>query len=338
MTSRRDRPGTTPIEAIPKGDDVGSIERADPIFIHGILPRSGTNYLCELLLLHPDCARAVEPVREDLFLDHSDRLLEFAEAVEAAWDPRWGEFDAGLTRRLHAAMGEGLLSFLWADRGRRLITKSPSVRYLSRFFTFFPQARLLVLVRDGRSVTQSSMDTFGWGFERSARAWADAAEEIARFQRTNTQRPDRWRLVRYEDLVDDLDRELPEILTFAGLDPAAYDMQAARDLPVRGSSSFFGPGSSSVHWEPVEKDVTFSPIRRWGSWNTRQLERFEWLAGSQLRALGYEDRPEPRRALRTAVRHRLLDVWWATGRATRVSRTRLGHISRPLRRRLGLMR
>jgi protein-tyrosine sulfotransferase len=338
MTPRGGRPDTMPIDATTMGDDVGDTERADPIFIHGILPRSGTNYLCELLLLHPDCARAVDPVREDLFLDHADHLLAFAEAVKTAWDPSWGEFDAGLTRRLHAAVGEGLVSFLWADRDRRLVTKSPSVRCLSRFFTFFPQARLLVLVRDGRSVTQSSMDTFGWGFERSARAWADAAEEIARFQQAHARSGDRWRLVRYEDLVDDLDRTLPQILSFAGLDPATYDMEAARTLPVRGSSSFFGPGRSSVHWEPVERDVTFSPIRRWGSWNARQLERFEWLAGSQLRALGYEDRPPPRRALRAALRHRLLDVWWSTGRAARVSRTRLGHMSRPLRRRLGLMR
>jgi protein-tyrosine sulfotransferase len=338
MTSSGGRPGTMPIDAAPTSGIVGDIERADPIFIHGILPRSGTNYLCELLLLHPDFARAVKPVREDLFLDHSDHLLAFAEAVQGAWDPRWGELDAGLTGRLHAAMGEGLLSFLWADRSRRLITKSPSVRYLSRFFSFFPEARLLVLVRDGRSITQSSMDTFGWGFERSARAWADAAEEIARFRQANAQRADRWRLVRYEDLVDDLDRELSEILTFAGLDPADYDMDSARNLPVRGSSVFFGPGRSSVHWEPVRKDVTFSPIRRWESWSPRQLERFEWLAGGPLRDLGYEDQPPPRRALPQTVRHRLLDMKWATDRATRVLRTRLGLASRPLRRRLGLMR
>ena len=126
---------------------MNDIERANPIFIHGILPRSGTNYLWDLLLLHPDCARAVDPVREDLFLDHSDHLVAFEEAVRGAWDPRWGEFSAGLTSRLHAALGDGLLSFLWADRDRRLITKSPSVRNLTRFFTFFPEARLLVLVR-----------------------------------------------------------------------------------------------------------------------------------------------------------------------------------------------
>ena len=34
-----------------------------------------------------------------------------------------------------------------------------------RFFAFFPCARLLILVRDGRSVVQSAVDTFGWDFD-----------------------------------------------------------------------------------------------------------------------------------------------------------------------------
>ncbi|HEX6207478.1 MAG TPA: sulfotransferase [Actinomycetota bacterium] len=313
------------------------IERAGPIFIQGILPRSGTNFLWDLLLLHPDCAAAVEPVREDLFLDHSDHLISFIEAIQDAWDPRWGAPGPELTRRFHASIGEGLISFLWSDPDRRLLTKSPSVRHLRRFFAFFPTARLLILVRDGRAVTQSCMDTFGWGFERAARAWAEGADEIERFGRTNAERSDRWRLVRYEDLVDDLETELPGILDFVGLDPGAYDMEAARNLPVRGSSHFFGPGHSSVHWEPVRKEASFAPNERWRSWSPRQLERFEWIAGHGLRALGYGGGP-PGRPLSTAPRHVLLDAWWRTKRAAVHAKDGLAAASRPLRRRLGLAR
>jgi len=315
---------------------VVDMEQADPIFIHGILPRSGTNFLWDLLLLHPDCAPAVDPVREDLFLDRSEHLVAFAEAVRGAWDPRWGEVGPELVRRLDAAIGEGLLSFLWADRARRLVSKSPSVHNLERFFCFFPTARLLVLIRDGRAVTQSCMDTFGWDFERAARAWAEAAREIERFGVTHAERADRWRVVRYEDLVDDLDGTLPGILRFAGLDPSTYDMEAARALPVRGSSTYFGPGRSSVHWEPVEKGPAFSPSRRWLSWSPRQLERFEWIAGDEHRALGYGGEGTPRRP--ASPRHVLLDGWWRTRGAAWRARARLGAASRPLRRRLGLTR
>jgi protein-tyrosine sulfotransferase len=315
------------------------IERAEPIFIHGILPRSGTNFLWDLLLLHADCAPAREPVREDLFLDHSDHLTAFVEAVRAAWDPRWGDFAADVPERLHAALGEGLVSFLWTDQSRRLVTKSPSVRHLGRFFAFYPWARLLILARDGRSVVQSSMDTFGWDFDRACRAWADAADEIRRFQQVETARSERWRLVRYEDLVDDTEGQLRPILEFLGLDPTRFDFEAARNLPVRGSSAF-GRQSGGVHWEPVSKDVTFAPKERWRSWPAEQLERFDWLAGDQLRGLGYTASRPPRSVTRS-VRNILLDWRWSAVRAARLAvyraRGRVGRTSQPLRRRLGLV-
>ena len=119
------------------------IQRADPIFIHGILPRSGTNFLWDLLLLHPDCARAREPVNEDLFLDHSDHLVAFVEAVRALWDPRWGTFGPDLPERLLRRHRRGLVSFLWTDRqspaGDQVAERS-ATWIVS--FSFFPSARL----------------------------------------------------------------------------------------------------------------------------------------------------------------------------------------------------
>jgi hypothetical protein len=305
---------------------------AEPIFIHGILPRSGTNFLWDLMLLHPACAPAVPPVREDLFLDHSDHLVAFAAEVRAAWDPRWGLFDPDIPQRLHAALGEGLTSFLWVERDRRLLTKSPSVRHLERFFSFFPSARLLVLIRDGRSVVQSCMDTFGWEFERAARAWAEAAKEVLRFQSTQSKWADQWRIIRYEDLVDDLDAHLPGVLEHAGLDVAAYDMEAARNLPVRGSSVHLGEGHSSIHWEPVPRSPAFAPTERWRGWTTDDHQRFAWIAGEQMTALGYDLNAAP--APQDQLRQRFLDVRWSGAQARHRARTKLGVAARPLRDRL----
>jgi protein-tyrosine sulfotransferase len=314
---------------------MNGIDRADAIFIHGIMPRSGTNFLWDLLLLHPDCARGRVPVQEDLFLDHSDHLIAFVEAARAAWDPEWGAFAADISDDLRATLGDGLMSFLWTDRERRLVTKSPSVRHLERFFAFYPRARLVILVRDGRSVVQSAIATFGWDFDRACREWARAADTILRFQHLEHARSDRWRLVRYEDLVDETEGQLRSLFAFLALDPARYDFDAARTLPVYGSSAF-GRGGGEVHWEPVKKDASFEPKERWRSWSEAQLDRFEWLAGSQLRALGYSS---PRRgdSITGSIEHKLRDWQWSVRRNARwvIHRTR---VRLALRRRLGLIR
>jgi protein-tyrosine sulfotransferase len=312
---------------------------AGPIVLLGITPRSGTNYLWDLLLLHEDCAPAREPVREDLFLQHADPLFGFVGDVRSSWDPAWGEFEPDVDRRLLAAIGDGLLSFLAVDPARRLLTKSPSAHNIGRVFDLFPRARVLVLVRDGRSVVQSCMATFGWEFERAAREWSSAGSEIVRFLDAG---PDgAVLLVRYEDLLDDLERSLRDVMHFLGLDPDRFDLEAAARLPVRGSSSYFGPGRDAIHWDPVERPPDFDPRVRWRSWSPAMLERFAYLAAAPMRRFGYDLEIEPRTAAGLAA-HRLRDAGWWTRRTARrlafVSRVRVGTATRPLRERLGLIR
>jgi hypothetical protein len=254
--------------------------------------------------------------------------------VRAAWDPNWGNFAADLPQCLHAALGSGLLGFLRVDDSRRLLAKNPSVNHLERFFDFFPNARLLVLVRDSRSVTQSCMDTFGWSFERAARAWASAADAVERFRSSNARHSNRWLVVRYEDVVDDLERHLPPLLQFLGLPGDRYDMIAARNLPVRGSSAFFGAGRSSVHWDPIAKDSTFAPKERWQSWPAERRERFELIAGRQLEALGYPTSGVPR-APRQRAKHLLLDLAGTARLNASRARANLGTLRNVLRRGCG---
>ena len=296
------------------GDPVGG-NRAEPIFIHGILPRSGTNFIWDLLLLHPDCSRGREPVNEDFFLEHSDHLMAFATAVQSVWDPIWGTFDVDIGHRLYESIGDGLVLFLWTDLRRRLVTKNPSVRHLDRFFRFFPSARLLILVRDGRSVVQSAVDTFGWDFDRACRAWSEGARTIRHFQQTQSAHADRWRVIRYEDVVDDTEAQLRAVFEFLRLDAERYDFVAARNLPVRGSSAF-GLHDGKVHWEGVQKDNTFTPKERWRSWSAAQRERFEWLAGEQLVDFGYAT-STPRFGLVSSARHTARDWGWVAWKTAR---------------------
>ena len=318
------------------------ILQADPIFILGIMPRSGTNHLWDLLCLHPRCAPARSPIREDFLLECSDHLVAYTRAARDRWDPMWGVFADDLEPRFRESLGDGLISYLWEDRERRLVTKTPSVRHIARTFTFFPRARLIVLLRDGRSVVQSCMSTFGWDFDRAARNWAAAADEIRRFEAERRYPADRYLRVRYEDLVDDLKGSLSRIFGFLELDEETFDLEAAVALPVRGSSSYFGPGREAVNWDPVEKGPDFDPRERWRSWTPEMHERFEWIAGTQMRSLGYQSDADPVRAASKVARHTLLDWNWLARAAIRSAgfhaRGRVGTATRPLRERLGLVR
>jgi hypothetical protein len=133
---------------------------------------------------------------------------------------------------------------------------------------------------------------------------------------------DRWRVVRYEDLVDDPEGQLRAIFEFLALDPVRYDFEAARNLPVRGSSAF-GRSDGNVHWKAVTKDASFAPKERWRSWHTTQLERFDWLAGEQLVAAGYA--PSRRQfSIASSIKHSLYDWRWRAAKTAR----RIGYSTR----------
>jgi hypothetical protein len=300
------------------------------------MPRSGTNHLMDLVCCHPEVAPGRLPVKEDLFLENSEYLLRFVSQVRGSWDPIWGDFPPELEEDLLRSLGDGLISFLWTDRSRRLVTKSPSIRNIASFHRLFPNAKLLILIRDGRSIVQSCIDTFGWDFDTATHRFSDAARELLTYMEAEGASAERL-MIRYEDLVTHMRPTMTGVLEFAGLSRDGFDFSAAEDLPVRGSSSHLGPDRTSVHWEPVAKSASFRPLQRWDSWDEDRAARFEWLAGREARALGYEvDGSEPQPA-----RHRLRDLRWHGKRWSRRFlyrlRGRLGPATRPLRDRIRML-
>lgn len=290
---------------------------AGPILVLGITPRSGTNYLYDLLRLHGDCAPARAPVWEDNLLSRADLLDSYARSVAATW-PGGEHLGEGLLR----ALGDSMVAFLATDPCRRLLTKTPHVHNLELLPAVFPDARAVIIVRDGRAVVQSSLDTFGGRFETHARRWAAAAETIRRFDQRHrgADEPVHHRIVRYEDLWRDLEGTLTPVLDFLGLDPAGYDMEAASRLPVRGSSTQRRGGQ--VDWAPVERPAGFDPTARFDHWSQRMRDRFDHIAGRQLEHFGYERHRRAPSAWRGAA-DRAIDVAWAAAGPVRRARRRV---------------
>jgi hypothetical protein len=86
--------------------------RHRPIILLSACPRSGSNYLENLLSLHPHCRKSKVP--EDFFLANSETLLNFCRSVADSWDDWWLQRLGGPSR-LAMHIGTALLRF--ADPG-----------------------------------------------------------------------------------------------------------------------------------------------------------------------------------------------------------------------------
>jgi|SRR5579864_1335368 len=310
--------------------DGGHARATSPIFILGIAPRCGTNYLHDLIRMHPDCDSGSSVLEEDHLVANARLLMKYVDGVSRRWNRALGANELQFEKAaLAKGLGQGLMTFLrdqlerrkqlagnkgGAGSLRRLVTKTPSVKNLELFSRLFPESPLLILVRDGRSVVESSAKTFNHPHGYAAREWARAARIILDFQSQNP--GSKHLLVRYEDLYCNLETELRRIFAYLKLDPASYDYSAAANLPVRGSSTFRGQPTSyhvswvaeGIHWQPVQKPQSFNPVERWAGWTRAKHERFNWLAGEPLERFGYARKNAPGGRLFWWVWNLMLDL------------------------------
>jgi hypothetical protein len=297
-----------------------------PVFILGVAPRCGTNYLERLLCLHPDCGLSV-PLRQNNLTSILPILAEVSSEVKRQWRdyPNWG-FTPDHFDDLDRSLGAGLIDFMLSttDERRRitelpesmrdierhfrhspryLVTKQPRTTGLGHFRRFFPTERLILLIRDGRAVVESSIRSWGWPFDVAVEGWRRGAADILAYDVASD--PDAL-LVRYEDLVASTEEVMSGVLEFLDLEPEIYDSEAAEDSPILGSSTARPAGATSVDWEPIDPAPSFNPLGRASNWNERQHRRFNHMAGRLLVEMGYEPKHSDTR-LRHQIENRLRD-------------------------------
>jgi hypothetical protein len=299
-----------------------------PIFLLGIMQRSGTNYLQDILCLHPDCGTG--PMREDFLLHYADFIQSYISNLSETWR-RWID-DEEFTNLLYSNIGNSLVSFLkeqteekwlkialqkepslshiFKPSPQRLVTKTPSVENLDCFFKLFPNSQLIIIVRDGRAVAESYVKSFNSFYEMAMREWAKAAQEIISFiEHNQNSQNKKYYVVKYEDLCNNNQEELLKIFDFLGLNPDLYSFEEASKSAVRGSSSFRGD-DRSLHWKSVKKSNEFNPNLRGSNWNQMLHQRFNWIAGEYLVKLGYEKKYEDMNYLWKIWNHLEDFKWW----------------------------
>lgn len=275
-------------------------------FILGITQRSGTNFLFRLLREHPSCI-GPGPIWEDNLLRHSNILNTYTRNLYKSWNPRWdvenriGDqelllrfFGDAIERFLRLQTTEGLVNQIPAkqsstnhDKPKILLTKTPNVVGLDNFFVLFPDAYLILLVRDGRAVVESGVRSFEWDYENAMRRWRNGAQTILDFKEKYENENKKFMIVKYEDIVINEKASLLKIFEFLDLAPELYDFEGAKSLGITGSSEIRNE-TETIHWKKIEKKSDFNPLARFGNWDRKKHERFNWIAGEEMAKLGYE--------------------------------------------------
>jgi protein-tyrosine sulfotransferase len=275
------------------------------LFVLGILPRSGTHFLANLIAQHSDCVHSIIP--EDFILEKSNNLKKNIGKLTGNWKDQLKleepEYSI-LNKILYNSIGNSFKDFLFETKenaailkkknkedsninsieNKYLITKTPSVVNIKNFLDFFPNEKVLVIVRDGRMLVESYVNSFSKNREEAIREWAAGARSIKEFNIEAHSKS--VSLIKYEELHLNTEVKLKEILSFLELDVSRINLETALNLPVFGSSTF-KRGKGEVHWWPVQKTTDFKPLENSANWPRKYHERFNWLTKEEMEFLGY---------------------------------------------------
>lgn len=291
-----------------------------PIIVVGA-SRSGTELVRALLNRHPEVGIAPETHyfddlrprvgggRSELTPDQREATREYFENLRSGWyglntTPR-SSSSANWLENLGDTADEIFRQYCeaWsADRGKNVWgEKTP--RHIFRgddILAAFPDARILVLIRDPRAVVASYRDWRNqWAgrdtidpalFDASQREdrrirasyslsivsmlWKSAARHAASLARRHG--PDRVRIVKYEDLVAEPERTTRELCEWLG---------------VRFYRDMLTVGVVNSSYVPAEAQDGVDPAvaGRWrGVLSKNEIGYVDWLTGGVARSFGYE--------------------------------------------------
>lgn len=288
-----------------------------PIFVRG-MSRSGGTLMVTVLDAHPDVAMSyelyptlLEPSKLDPELDMRELATKIGQAAQdriALTTPRsrglrtflgrvrrggigYRRFAELIHAHIDAGMGfaalEGRMKFIETccrEKMRLTGKKHWGLKCNNRYedyLQFWPDAFFLNMVRDGRDVLASQMNTgsFNCAPNAVAKAWVQTHR---RFQDFAVKPGVRAYAVSYEQLVESPEEALRKIMAFLNL---AYHPRILEfhklDLTIFKSSH--------LSLEQISQPINAGQVGRWQhDLNSEQVALFEKTAGALMVELGYE--------------------------------------------------
>jgi protein-tyrosine sulfotransferase len=253
------------------------------IMIHGVAQRSGTVFTGELLRLHPDVHAYPRDVFEIPFLNKAEQIVELQRSFLSFYPPNREAFGNGDFLVLFGAALVGHLNRA-VPIGKRALFKMPDSRNLAYFPYVFPFEIPLMLMRDGRDVVESTVQSWpDTPFSLACKRWNVNARCM--LEQEKIHRGEGSQIFRYEDAVADPAGFVRRLCDACKLDVSRYPFERIDQIGVLGSSMMKREGK--VFHDPVAKPPDFNPIGRWRNWTSRQKRTFKRICGEALINAGY---------------------------------------------------
>jgi hypothetical protein len=276
-----------------------SLNENCPIFIVG-LPRSGTTLMGSLLSAHP--AIAIAP--ETHFLNHWLKLFAHLDLKQRRdFELFWAEFSSS-ERFSYFGLEAGsikaqilsksttdapvifstMLQHYARDRHKqRWGEKTPAhYQFMDRLLEWYPQARLIYMLRDPRAVTRSLLDV-PWASNYAvahANRWRLGVRDLKRWLKEP-----RVLIVKYETLVTAPEIELRRVCEFVGeaFTPQMFD-RSEESSPIINRE-----GWARDHLQAALKPISTDNIEKWRTdLAPDHIAAIEYIARPEMRLFGHE--------------------------------------------------
>lgn len=282
--------------------DVKEKKAFRPIFVVGA-PRSGTTMLAVLLDRHSRIAMPPETqffteslpgmkkgmkkgMRREQMIDLalSNRRIVDLNLDRADLEGRFGKYPSDPSYLFRSI----LEAYSCARKKERPGEKSPKhLEHVPRILELYPDAKVICIIRDGRDVVRSLMNV-SWAEPGNPRRlglfcseWIDLACLAMGYSRAYPK--DRFRIVRYEDLLEEPMRELTRLCEFLGeaFEPGQLDLEVKSAVVPGWEGDWKGKSAQGLDPKRIEA------WRRSG--DKEQLWFMNCLMGAVLARLGYRD-------------------------------------------------
>ena len=269
----------------------------NPVYVAG-LERSGTSLLFALLASHPRLAMTRRTNLWTYFYDQFgdlgvaenrdkciDTMMRYKRLAVLEPDEERLRRDfldgpptyARLFALLEQQHADRLGKPRWGDKSLH------TERYASPIFAAYPEARILHMMRDPRDRYASVLARWKsrrGGVGAGMAEWLDSASHAI----TGEQRyPDRYKVIRYEDLASEPESTLRAICEFIGEE---YTDQM---LSMDGASDFRDQGANSSYGKRPAGKISTDSIGRYPDvLSSRQIAFIEWIAKEDMARFDYD--------------------------------------------------